>query len=159
MFRIEAPPPISPVSLLEAKQHLRVDHDVEDDLISSLLTVATEYSEGYQGRFFGERPITVYHDKLPVRWRLPFVPVVSVESVEVDGEVVTYDLDPSGWLVSGMSGAATLKMTVGGPAPATAKQAILLLVGYWYEHREAVSDSGEAPFAVRSLLNIGRVYS
>ena len=37
-----------PVTLEEAKKHLRVEHDDEDDLIQGLITTAREYCEGFQ---------------------------------------------------------------------------------------------------------------
>ena len=45
--------------------------------------------------------------------------------------------------------------------PETTVQAIRLLVGHWYENREAVSSTGaipkEVPFGVMSLLWLDRV--
>lgn len=162
MYRVEAGIPTSPVTLQEAKQHLRVDHDDEDSLIESLLISSTQYGEGYQRRFYARRQISVYHDSLPLAWRVPFAPVVSVDSLEIDGLSVTCSLTSSGWLMSDSTGEATIVMTVGYDSediPATVKQAILLLIGHWYQHREA-ADAGrnEIPFGVGALLDMGRVY-
>lgn len=43
--------------------------------------------------------------------------------------------------------------------PQRVKQAMLLLVGHWYENREAVNDRSvqEIPFAVKALLGLDRV--
>lgn len=43
------PPGSTPVSLVEAKAHLRVDSTDEDDLITSLIGAATGYLDGYAG--------------------------------------------------------------------------------------------------------------
>lgn len=50
---------IEPVTLEQAKTHLRVEHDDEDDYILSLISAAREYAENFTGRLLAER---VYDD-------------------------------------------------------------------------------------------------
>jgi hypothetical protein len=45
-------PAINPVTLAEAKLHLRIDSSAEDDLISTLITAATRWAEDYTDRTF-----------------------------------------------------------------------------------------------------------
>ena len=45
-------PNSDPVTLAEAKAHLRIDTDTEDDLITSLITSATRWAEDYCDRTF-----------------------------------------------------------------------------------------------------------
>ena len=45
-------PTVNPVTLSEAKAHLRIDSDAEDSLISSLITAATRWAEDYCDRTF-----------------------------------------------------------------------------------------------------------
>jgi uncharacterized phiE125 gp8 family phage protein len=77
-------PTTTPVSLAEAKGHLRVDHDDQDDLITAQINAATAYFDGYTG-ILGRALITqtwrqdfgCFADRLP----LPVSPVSAVVSV------------------------------------------------------------------------------
>jgi uncharacterized phiE125 gp8 family phage protein len=52
-----------PVSLLEAKAHVRIDYNKEDDLINSLIRTATEFVEKYTGQSLITRQITLLVQK------------------------------------------------------------------------------------------------
>ena len=96
------------LTLAEVKTHLRVGSDAtEDALITTYITAAREYVEGYQNRVF-----------------------LSSDE-EVEAETMT----------------------------GVEKAACLLLIGHWYEHREAVvlgTPPSDVPFAVKALLDIRR---
>ena len=96
------------LTLAEVKTHLRVGSDnSEDALITTYITAAREYVEGYQNR------------------------VYLSSDEEVEAETMT----------------------------GIEKAACLLLIGHWYEHREAVvfgSAPSDVPFAVKALLDIRR---
>ena len=44
-----------PITLTEAKSFLRVEHNLDDDYITSLISVARSYVEEFQGRLIAER--------------------------------------------------------------------------------------------------------
>lgn len=93
-------PATEPVSLAEAKTHLRIDHDDEDALITGWIQAAREYAEAHTGRRFVTQELTLTLHKWPCEWvagvygaiRLPVEPVASVDAViyrEPDGDSVT----------------------------------------------------------------------
>ena len=96
------------LTLAEVKTHLRVGSDTsEDSLITTYITAAREYVEGYQNRIY-----------------------LSADE-EVTAETMT----------------------------CVEKAACLLLIGHWYENRQAVvlgTPPSDVPFAVKALLDMRR---
>ncbi len=181
------PPANLPVSLTDAKLHLRVDHDDEDLLIDGLIEAATDHLDGWTGilgRCLEEQEWRQDFDWFAQVIRLPLWPVNSISSItwrDIAGQIATvhsddYALksDALGAYVrfkdgfsypNGLHQNAAISVTfnagypqAGDPlestVPAAIKAAILLLVGHWYQNREAVSDSAptELPLAVNSLI-------
>ena len=81
-------PPAAPlISLAEAKAHLRVEHDVENDYIPTLAAAAEALvagRDGWTGRALTEQTwrLTLPGFPLSERLRLPFPPLVSVTHVK-----------------------------------------------------------------------------
>lgn len=180
-------PTVEPVTLAEAKLHLRVDHTAEDDYITSLIIAGREWAEGVTRRAFISRTVRLSLDEFPTEIKLPFGKTQSVSTfayTDADGNAATlasgstYTLDsdsePARLLpyyntdwpsVYGIPNAIQITYVVGYGAAATAvptsiKQAILLAVGHWYEHREMVADAGvlaEVPLAAQALLTQYRI--
>jgi uncharacterized phiE125 gp8 family phage protein len=161
-----SPPAIEPVSLAEAKLHLRIDHADEDALVQSLIQAARAHLELVLSRAFITQGWRYLRDAWPEarELRLPLSPVQSVASVIVhaaDGSTAT--LDPASLVLDGadsqsrlvlaasaarpMPGRAAngleINFTAGHGAaaadvPAALRHAILLLVAHWYESRMPV---------------------
>ena len=151
MITTLTPPAGEPVSPAELKAHLRVTHDLEDDLLAGLLAAARERLEAELGVRLLE--VTLREELAPATAvvALSAWPVTAVEAVSVpDGAGGWAGLAPSAWLRVGERPArirlprrpsavridhrAGLAAT---PAdvPAALKQAVLALAAEAYERR------------------------
>jgi uncharacterized phiE125 gp8 family phage protein len=72
----------SPISLDEAKDHLRVVTTDEDQYISSLCLAATDFAEKFQNRTFVKRTRTMVLDAFPTVIRPPWPPLISVTTLK-----------------------------------------------------------------------------
>lgn len=156
-------PVVEPVSVSEAKAHLRVDISDDDALIGSLITAARTHVEQHLRRALVTQTWDLVLDGFPGReLRLPLPPLASVTSVtytddeggagSVDAGEYVVDTDREPGRVVLRSGgtwpAVTLRAAAGvrvrfvagygnaAAVPGPIKQAILLLVGTLYENRE-----------------------
>lgn len=167
-------PTSEPVTLAEAKLHLRVDGTDEDALISGLIAAARDYVDSYTGTFTAPCTAQVRCDSFADFTNAPILPlgaVTGVSYVATDGtsqilassvyEARSDGLRASIALKAGQSWPAiqpdsriTVTATVGyATVPPSIKQAILLLIGDWYANRENSGDGmTEAPHAVSALL-------
>lgn len=180
-------PAEEPVSLTEAKAHLRVDIDDDDTFIASLITAAREYVEGAAHRAFVTQTWRLNLDEWPGddEIELPRPPLQSVTSItykDSDGTTTTwssseYEVDTDSepgrvklaygysWPSATLAATNPIKITfVAGygdaeDVPQKWKQAILLLLGHWYENREATiagTIQRSIPLAVDSLIWLDR---
>ncbi len=165
-----AGPATEPLSLDEAKAFLRVDGTDEDAFISTLITAARLHTESVTGRAMISQSWRVILDAWPVdrRIRLPLAPLQSLTEIRAyddDGVASELDLDefqseagmtPACLFVPALvSGMPVLRRHNGieidyvagyGDAaedvPQDLRHAVLTLVGYWFEHRDAVIVAG-----------------
>jgi len=193
-LRQVTPPASEPVTLTEAKTHLRQDVSAEDALIETLIQVAREHAESVTGRafitqtweyaiddfppFYWRNHRSHIHDQHAIR--LPKTPVQTVDAVNYlapDGSDQTVDpsvyrvdsvsdptrvteADGSHWPTTNhVTNAVRVEFTAGygdnaEDVPAAIRQAILLMIGHWYDHRQAVMEDNvaETPMAAKSLL-------
>lgn len=168
-LRLIAPPRTEPVTLEEAKLHLRVDGAEEDSLITALITAARQKAEEYTRRAFITQTWELAVDAAYGVLYLHRPPVQAVEAITVDGEVVApenyvlvgpealhvkvplYAVNPGGVVIRYKAGYGDAASDV----PQAIRQAILMLIAHLYEHRgdEAV----ELPLTVKTLLQPYRV--
>jgi len=173
------PPASEPVTLAEARAHLRVTHVEEDALIGALITSARRVAEAKTGLCFMAQGWTVFHDSWPENGliTLPLWPVRAIEELAVFGEEDEKAvIDPSHYVADlaarparlmlrgsrqwrrpgrALSGIAITLEAGFGPAPedvpAPLRQAVLMLVAHWYAQRGDENAPG-APAGVDALL-------
>lgn len=184
--RITAPD-TEPITLAEAKKHLRVEHDVDDTLIGALIAAAREQAEHELGRALVTQTWSRVLDAFPVaEIPLGMPPVRSVASIvyiDPDGAETTlpadqYALDATtspGWVLPAAdsawpatmdtANAVEIRFVCGYGSAADVPQAIrqwmLLQIGAMYRHREAVGPANAelAGRFVDRLLDPYRVYA
>jgi uncharacterized phiE125 gp8 family phage protein len=175
-------PTIEPISIDEAKAHLRVDGATEDALITSLILTSRLHIEAALGLALITQSWQMRLDRWPKSGevRMPLRPLMTVDEVRVldaDGASTVVEADQyiadsdgnpgrlvptsAGWPIPGRAAAGIeIDLVAGyGPAaqdvPAPVRQALLLLVAHWYEHRDPIEigTAGAAiPAAVSRLL-------
>lgn len=184
-YKTVTPVSVEPVTLEEAKLHLRVDSDDEDNLIQSLISTARTYCENYTGRAFATQTLEAYLDEFPVgEIELPRPPLQSVTSViyKNSDSVSTTMTVTTEYIVDSDSDVGRIVLPYGKSWPSftaytvnpikikyvtgytaipeSLKQAMLLLIGHWYANREDVitgTISKTIETASRALMNQYRV--
>jgi uncharacterized phiE125 gp8 family phage protein len=167
-------PALEPVSVAEAKAHLRIDGEDDDAYLTAAIVSARVYVESLARRMLIEQGWRVYFDSWP-RKRIVTIsvaPLIAVDAVTVydtDGEPVVVDPDdyevdtiacpgrlllltPVPAAVGRAVNGIEIDVTAGYGAssvdvPSPLRQAIMMLVAHWYEHRGAVGHdlAGEVP--------------
>lgn len=175
-------PAVEPLSVDEAKEHLRVDGASEDTLISSLIMTSRLHIEAALGLALITQTWRQTLDRWPKNSEVivPLRPLQAVSEIRVyDGNGGSAVVPAEDYIVdvAGNPGrivpAGSLLPTPGKKAagieiaftagygdaatdvPAPIRQALLLLVAHWYEHRDPVEigTAGVAiPAAVSRLL-------
>ena len=160
------PPAGYPVSLDEAKDHLKVPYNDEDALIQTFIGAATNYAETHTRRALMERTFTYYLDKFPdvPTIELPKPKLSAVSSVKYyDISDVLQTLASSKYGVDTVSEPGRIRLVEGEiwpdvkdrklnavqiaytagyinswSIPPAIRTAVLLMVSHWFENREAV---------------------
>jgi len=175
-------PVVEPVTLSEAKAHLRVDGAAEDTLIGSLILTSRLHIETALGLALITQGWRLSLDAWPEgrELELPLRPLQAVREVRVFSAdnmsslvpAETYLVDLAGvpprlvrrgamWIAPGRpAGGIEIDFTAGygdaaSDVPAPLRQALLMLVAHWYEHREPVelgSPVAAVPSAAYELL-------
>jgi len=175
-------PATEPVTVAEAKAHLRIDTDAEDVLVASLTLTSRLHIEAGLGLALVRQGWRLLLDRWPKDGTVavPLRPLMTVDAIRVraaDGtpQAVAADryvvdaasevarIVPMGatWPATGRAAhGIEIDFTAGfgasaGDVPGPIRQAVLLLTAHWYEHRDPIeigSDETVIPRAVSELL-------
>lgn len=162
-LKIITGPTVEPVSLQQAKLHLRVIGDPsdvsanpEDTYISALIVAARQRAEHLTGRALMPQTLELALDSFSRVIRLPRPPLASVSSVkylDVAGNLQT--LDPSAYIVDDHSEPACLLASDAWPVTKAASNAVLVRYVAGYATAQAVPDTIKSWM----LLCIGMLYA
>ena len=162
-----AGPALEPVTLAEATAFLRVDDGAEDGLIATLITAARLNIESTTGRALLAQSWRVVLDCWPAdrRVRLPVSPLIGLTAVTAyDADGAAHALGPAQFQTEATPARLLVPQTIdgmpvtrerqgievdyeagfGGAAtdvPADLRQALLVLVGSWFEHRDIAGET------------------
>ena len=177
---LTTPPTVEPITLTEAKAHLRITHTDDDTYISTLMIAARRLVEARTGLRLLQQGWSVFLDCWPCDGviTLPLTPVSSVDDIITYGDLDTpATIDHAHYFLDGASSpprvvfrqgrqpanpgrvakGIEIRVQAGFGATAAAipqelKQAILLIIAHWFSKR-GEGDDGVLPMAVLELLS------
>lgn len=178
-------PDIAPfISLKEAMANARIEELDESTVVESIMDAAITYVEECSGRALNKYTYDLVLSCAPSSQKicLPHAPaseLVSIsyfdeanisQSLSVQGVTFRQTEDESSitplggqsWpVLYDRSDALTIRYTTGYPrhikSPANLKQAALLLITHWYDHRSAVDMvKNKIPYGVENLINLSK---
>lgn len=171
-----------PLTLSDAKEHLRIDTTDQDSLLESYITAARHYSEEITGRAFGSQTYKFTLRQFPDGMiELPRPPLVSVDSIKympADGSAEA-TLDPAEYRVdtdaepgtvepvdvwpdtAAQPNAVTIQFTAGTPVPERGLMGMRQFVAHLEAYRSpAVPERvHKVPQTVETLLRGLRVWT
>ncbi len=180
-LEVVTPPSVEPLTVAEAKSHLRVDGTAEDVYIGALVTAARSHVETVTNRALIDRQLRLSLDYFTCEIRLPRAPLQSVDSIDyIDLAGASQTLPPAEYQVDSVTEPARLRPapdlswpetdfrlnavkilftagygTTEADVPEDIRHALRLLIGHYYAHPESVvagAPVAELPQAVDALL-------
>ena len=181
-FKVVTPATSNPITLTEAKTHLKVDTTADDTFITNLIKSATSSAQEYTNRFFIATTIQQVGDKwedISNLFKSPVASVTNIKYVNPSGSLQTLSTDV--YFVDDVNkpariglkpnqsfpeiinrlNAVQVNYVVGLAAGADEvdegiRQALLLTIGNWYQNRQAVvtgTIATELPMNAKFLLD------
>jgi uncharacterized phiE125 gp8 family phage protein len=162
---VKTAPASEPLTLAEAKAHLRLTHNLEDAYVNALIQLAREKFEKDTGRAVIETTFELYLDSLAwnkefnadiLLYKCPVIYVTSVHVLATDDATEYTPIDnteyktdvigepgrirfPNGITYGDTENAIKVTYKAGySSVPAQVKEAMLILIGHFYENRQSV---------------------
>lgn len=171
------PPAAGPITLAQAKAHLRLDSDDEDDFVQTLIDAATQIFDGTGKARDGvlgcammtqtwlletERWVVPFRRKLPrfssdYRIWIEHGPVQAVESIEVYASDVLTTWSPTQWRVGHEDTRTFITTAPGGSWPTYDFREDAFQVTFTTGYGDAATDV-PAPLRAAMLLMIGHLF-
>lgn len=173
-----------PVTLQEVKDNASITFSQHDALLDNMIAAASDYAEDVTATALMTQTWEHHYDKFTNALPVPLKPLISIDAVDYyDTANVLQTLDTANYYVSS-TGYPVKIATVDGVSwpvtenrmdavrvtgqfgyaeqadvPEPIRQAIIMLVGYWYDTRGAVAAPmlPDVPPAVEALLNAHRL--
>jgi uncharacterized phiE125 gp8 family phage protein len=172
-------PAAEPLTLADAKNFLRVEHDADDDLISALITAARIHVEAETHRALMTQTWRLVLDRWPTTGRIDVRPAPlrtltaarvydsagSAHAVDLEAFIVdtasallafaTWSLTQPGRAIAGIELDVSVGFGDADDVPEPLRQAVRFLVAHWYENRRISGSGGEAamlPATVAALI-------
>ncbi len=154
-------PLIEPVSLAEAKLHLRVEEAVteEDALITTLIEAAREDVESFTGRQLCVATWAYTLDAFPARMKLPRPPLISVSSIQyVDSNGETQTVSTDDYVVYTNTEPGRIGLAYNATWPTTRRipdaVTVTYLAGYDPGGSSASDDADEVPARAKAAIKL-----
>jgi uncharacterized phiE125 gp8 family phage protein len=165
-YRVTVQPTAQPISLDEARTHLRVTPfgsplaHPDDAYISALIAAAREWCEEYLRRALSTQTIELGLDEFPTSIELPLAPVQSVESIiYIDNAGAEQTVATSVYTLDTYNDTIELQYNQSWPATRTQDNAITVTIVVGYTNGES-PDTFPFPSPIKAamLLIIGNLY-
>lgn len=173
-----------PVSLAEAKLHLRVDTSEDDTLIEALISAAVDFATRFLGRALVDQTWDLYLDSFPHdpcsglfsisrHWRtayrddsihIPLPPLIEVLGVYyLDSAGIEQTFSPASYVVDAYSDPGRIVLTTSGawPAPKDVANAVRVRFRAGYIDTSVSPAEASVPAAIKAaiLLTVGDLYA
>lgn len=153
-----------PVTLAEAKTHLREDGSDQDSLITDLISAATEHAESFMGRALISRTLDYYLDTFPgddEAIKLPLPPLIEVTGVfyiDADGveqEFTDFEVD-----TAGAPGRIYTGPNTDWPDPRVSANAVRVRYRAGYVDTDPSPNTGSVPKDIKAAIKliVGTLY-
>lgn len=154
-YMVTTAPTNEPITLSEAKEHLRVTDTAEDTLITSLISVAREWAEKYELKAYMTQTITAHYDAFSDKMYLPIAPALAITSITyIDEDEVEQTLDSSYYELSTYDEPAYVYPAYGISYPSVLSVPNTITVTYTAGYSATADDTSKVPERVKASIKL-----